>query len=50
VATITAHIHPDHRASATVATRAGLQPTGEYRDHQSIREQRWRWRALDLSA
>jgi RimJ/RimL family protein N-acetyltransferase len=50
VATITAHIHPDHRASATVATQAGLQPTGEYRDHQSIREQRWRWRALDLSA
>jgi RimJ/RimL family protein N-acetyltransferase len=42
VATITAHIHPGHRASATVATRAGLQPTGAYRDHEGIREQPWR--------
>ena len=44
VATITAHIHPDHHASATVATRAGLRPTGEYRDHEGIREQLWRRR------
>jgi RimJ/RimL family protein N-acetyltransferase len=42
VATITAHIHPNHHASATVATRAGLRPTGERRDHEGIREQRWR--------
>ena len=42
VATITAHIHPDHHASATVASRAGLRPTGEYRDHEGIREQLWR--------
>jgi RimJ/RimL family protein N-acetyltransferase len=28
VATITAHIHPDHHASAKVETREGLQPTG----------------------
>jgi RimJ/RimL family protein N-acetyltransferase len=42
VATITAHIHPGHHASATVATRAGLQPTGEYRHHEGIREQPWR--------
>jgi RimJ/RimL family protein N-acetyltransferase len=42
VTTITAHIHPDHRASAAVATRAGLRPTGEHRRHQGIREQLWR--------
>ncbi|MGW5210095.1 GNAT family N-acetyltransferase [Streptomyces sp. NPDC004051] len=29
VHTVTAHIHPDHRASAAVATAAGLTPTGE---------------------
>ena len=42
VATITAHIHPDHHASAAVATRAGLRPTGVHRRHQGIREQLWR--------
>ena len=42
VATITAHIHPDHHASATVASRAGLRPTGEYRDHGGVREHLWR--------
>jgi protein-L-isoaspartate(D-aspartate) O-methyltransferase len=42
VSIITAHIHPDHHASAKVATRAGLRPTGEYRDHEGIREQLWR--------
>jgi RimJ/RimL family protein N-acetyltransferase len=43
VATITtAHIHPDHHASAKVATRAGLRPTGQYRDHKGLREQLWR--------
>jgi RimJ/RimL family protein N-acetyltransferase len=42
---ITAHIHPGHHASAKVATRAGLRPTGEYRDHEGIREQLWRRRA-----
>lgn len=29
VSTITAHVHPDHGASAIVASRAGLAPTGE---------------------
>jgi RimJ/RimL family protein N-acetyltransferase len=48
VATITAHIHPDHHASATVATRAGLRPTGESRDHEGIGEQLWRRRVEAL--
>jgi predicted N-acetyltransferase YhbS len=42
VATITAHMHPDHHASATVASRAGLRPTGEYREHGGVREHLWR--------
>jgi RimJ/RimL family protein N-acetyltransferase len=29
VGTITAHVHADHRASARVAARAGLEPTGD---------------------
>jgi RimJ/RimL family protein N-acetyltransferase len=29
VKTITAHVHPDHYASAAVASRAGLSPTDE---------------------
>jgi hypothetical protein len=37
-------IHPDHHASATVATRAGLWPTGQYRDHEGVGEQLWRQR------
>lgn len=32
VATVTAHIHPDHQASAAVAAAAGLQPTSERQD------------------
>jgi RimJ/RimL family protein N-acetyltransferase len=44
VAIITAHIHPDHHASAKVATRAGLGPTGQFRDHKGFREQLWRRR------
>jgi len=35
---IIAHIHPDHRASAAVATAAGLTPTDEWHDG----EIRWR--------
>jgi RimJ/RimL family protein N-acetyltransferase len=35
---ITAHIHPDHRASAAVAARAGLRPT----DDEVEGEQVWR--------
>jgi RimJ/RimL family protein N-acetyltransferase len=35
---IVAHIHPDHRASARVAARAGLQPT----DDEVEGEQVWR--------
>jgi len=36
---IVACIHPDHRASAVVATRAGLRPTDEERDGEQV------WRA-----
>ncbi|WP_121711781.1 GNAT family N-acetyltransferase [Streptomyces sp. E5N91] len=42
VHTVIAHIHPEHRASAAVATAAGLTPTdeshdGEIRWHRSIK-------------
>jgi RimJ/RimL family protein N-acetyltransferase len=37
--TILANIHPDHRASAAVARRAGLEPTDEQRDGEQV------WRA-----
>lgn len=33
---IVAHIHPEHRASALVATRAGLQPTDAYVDGEQV--------------
>jgi RimJ/RimL family protein N-acetyltransferase len=36
VATITAHVHPDHEASARVATKAGLEPTGELEDGEIV--------------
>lgn len=36
---IVAHVHPDHRASAAVAARAGLQPTDELVDGERV------WRA-----
>ncbi|ANY09468.1 GNAT family N-acetyltransferase [Pseudonocardia sp. HH130630-07] len=36
--TVIAHIHPDHRASATVATAAGLTPSEDKYDN----EIRWR--------
>lgn len=29
---VVAHVHPDHRASAAVATAAGLTPTDEWQD------------------
>jgi RimJ/RimL family protein N-acetyltransferase len=32
VESVIAHIHPEHRASAAVATAAGLAPTGDVRD------------------
>ncbi len=32
ISTITAHIHPDHQASAAVATAAGLIPTDEWHE------------------
>lgn len=38
VAVVEAHIHPDHAASAAVARRAGLLPTG----HADGGEQLWR--------
>ncbi|MGW6641687.1 GNAT family N-acetyltransferase [Streptomyces iakyrus] len=34
---VVAHIHPEHRASASVATAAGLTPTDEWHDG----ERRW---------
>ncbi len=33
---IAANIHPDHRASATVAARVGLQPTDEQADGERV--------------
>ncbi|MFI6481674.1 GNAT family N-acetyltransferase [Nonomuraea sp. NPDC050663] len=42
VLTVVAHIHPDHRASAAVATAAGLSPTDEWQDG----ELRW---SVDLA-
>ncbi|WP_405498021.1 GNAT family N-acetyltransferase [Streptomyces sp. NBC_00096] len=32
VRTVVAHVHPDHTASAAVATAAGLTPTGQWHD------------------
>ncbi|MFE5486919.1 GNAT family N-acetyltransferase [Streptomyces sp. NPDC056527] len=40
VRTLVAHVHPDHAASAAVATAAGLTPTDEWQDG----EVRWRLR------
>jgi RimJ/RimL family protein N-acetyltransferase len=39
VPTVVAHIHPDHHASAAVATAAGLTPTDQWQDGE-IRWQR----------
>jgi len=36
VATIQAHIHPEHAASAAVARRAGLAPTGHVDDGEQL--------------
>ncbi len=36
VASIVAHVHPDHTASAGVAARAGLQPTGDVVDGETV--------------
>jgi RimJ/RimL family protein N-acetyltransferase len=36
VTSITANIHPDHQASATVAARAGLVPTNEVVDGERV--------------
>ena len=33
---VTAHIHPDHAASAAVATRAGLRPTPDQVDGEQV--------------
>ncbi|MEU9076907.1 GNAT family N-acetyltransferase [Kitasatospora sp. NPDC048538] len=38
IGTVTAHVHPDHHASAAVARALGLAPTGERQDG----ELRWR--------
>lgn len=42
VHTVVAHVHPAHRASATVAAAAGLTPTEEWQDG----EVRWRRQRL----
>ena len=39
IRTVVAHIHPDHHASAAVATAAGLTPTDQWQDGE-IRWQR----------
>jgi RimJ/RimL family protein N-acetyltransferase len=39
VTTVVAHVHPDHRASAVVAERAGLLPTADVVDGERV----WRW-------
>ncbi|HEY7324682.1 MAG TPA: GNAT family N-acetyltransferase [Streptosporangiaceae bacterium] len=44
VGIVEAHIHPDHAASAAVASRAGLLPTGLLQDG----EQLWRKEAAPL--
>ncbi len=36
VGTVVAHIHPGHHASAAVATAAGLAPTGEVQDGETV--------------
>jgi RimJ/RimL family protein N-acetyltransferase len=36
VRTVVAHIHPDHRASAAVAEAAGLSPTDETHDGETL--------------
>lgn len=41
IATVIAHIRPDHVASASVARRAGLHPTEELEDGERV----WRWTA-----
>lgn len=41
VAAITAHVHPDHGASARVAARAGLAATDEVEDGERV----WRLRS-----
>ena len=36
VTTISAHIHPDHHASASVARRAGLAPSDEMHEGEIV--------------
>ena len=36
VVTVTAHIHPDHAASAAVARRSGLRPTDVVEDGEQV--------------
>ncbi|TDD68476.1 N-acetyltransferase [Jiangella aurantiaca] len=36
VRTITAHVHPEHQASMTVAERAGLRPTERFDDGERL--------------
>ena len=44
VTSITAHVHPDHHASASVASRAGLSATDEIEDGERV------WRLADVRA
>lgn len=36
VSLITAHVHPDHRASAAVSARSGLEPTDRVEDGERV--------------
>jgi RimJ/RimL family protein N-acetyltransferase len=44
VRTVTAHVHPDHAASAVVASRAGLAPTEVIEDGERV------WRSVLVRA
>ena len=46
VRTVTAHVHPDHAASESVAARIGLRPTGEVEDGERL----WRLERRQASA
>ena len=43
IRTVTAHVHPEHLASAAVARRAGLSATAEIEDGEQV----WRWSDRD---
>jgi RimJ/RimL family protein N-acetyltransferase len=44
VSSVTAHIHPEHAASAAVASSAGLRPTDVIEDGEVV------WRRVNATA